>query len=238
MNLNCCILENEIIYTNQLTQLLHQWEVETSCNLSIDTFTSSHQIYEIIHKKHYDIFFIDIVLDDTENGIEVAKNLRSSSCSGDLVFLTNFQDYVFEGYPVHALDYLLKPATYEKIRHCMNQVLNKLSGSCFFYRIRNSVLQIPYQDILYFSSYNHSTEIVTMKKTYTVPQTLKKLLKVLPEQFVQCHRTVIINLNHIEFMDNNEILLSNQEHIPIGRTYLKQVQQQLISFMQEKRLLQ
>ena len=237
MNLNCCILENESIYTNHLTELLHQWENETSCNLSIDSFTSTEQFYQAIEQKYYDILFIDIVLDDTENGIEVAKNLRSSCPCGDLVFLTNFQDYVFEGYPVHALDYLLKPATYEKICHCMNQVLDKLTGSCFFYRIRNSILQVPYQDILYFSSYNHSTEIITTKKTYTVPQMLKKLLKILPEQFVQCHRTLIINLNHIEFMDNNEIILSNQEHVPIGRTYLKQVQQQLISLMQEKRSL-
>ena len=66
---------------------------------------------------------------------------------------------------------------------------------------------------------------------------LKKLLKTLPNQFVQCHRTLIINLNHIELMNNNEIILSNQEHVPIGRTYLKQVQQQLISLMQEKRSL-
>ncbi|MCI7097763.1 MAG: LytTR family DNA-binding domain-containing protein [Lachnospiraceae bacterium] len=238
MNLNCCILENELIYIDHLMKLLRQWQNETGCDLSVDTLCSASELYEAISQKHYDILFIDIVLNNGENGIDVAKKLRSESYSGDLVFLTNFQDYVFEGYPVHALDYLIKPASYEKIRHCMNQVLEKLSGNCFFYRIRDSVLQIPYQNILYFSSRNHSTDIITTQKCYPVPQTLRNLLKILPEQFVQCHRTVIVNLTHIEFMNNTEILLSNQERIPIGRTYLKKLQQDIISLMQERRSLQ
>lgn len=237
MNLSCCILENEFVYTDHLIKLLHQWEKETICELSIDTFYSASNFFENIKSKHYDILFIDIVLDNGENGIDIAKNLRAISYSGDLVFLTNFQDYVFEGYPVHALDYLLKPATYDKIKHCMNQVLAKLTGSCFFYRTRDSVLQIPYQNILYFSSQNHSTEIITKQKYYTLPQTLRNILKILPEQFVQCHRTIIVNLIHIEFMNTTEILLSNQERIPIGRTYLKQLQQEVISLMQNRRCL-
>lgn len=238
MNLNCCILENELIYIDHLMKLLRQWQNETGCDLSVDTLCSASELYEAVSQKHYDILFIDIVLDNEENGLEAAKKMRSESYSGDLVFLTNFQDYVFEGYPVHALDYLIKPASYEKICHCMNQVLEKLSGSCFFYRVRDSVLQIPYQNILYFSSRNHTTEIITARKCYSVPQTLKNLLKILPAQFVQCHRTVIVNLTHIEFMNNTEILLSNQERIPIGRTYLKKLQQDIISLMQERRSLQ
>ena len=200
MNLNCCILENELIYIDHLMKLLRQWQNETGCDLSVDTLCSASELYEAVSQKHYDILFIDIVLNNGENGIEAAKKLRSESWSGDLVFLTNFQDYVFEGYPVHALDYLIKPASYEKICHCMNQVLEKLSGSCFFYRVRDSVI--------------------------------------LPAQFVQCHRTVIVNLAHIEFMNNTEILLSNQERLPIGRTYLKKLQQDIISLMQERRSLQ
>ena len=120
MNPNCCILENELIYIDHLMKLLRQWQNETGCDLSVDTFCSASELYEAVSQKHYDILFIDIVLNNGENGIEAAKKLRSESWSGDLVFLTNFQDYVFEGYPVHSLDYLIKPASYEKICHCMN----------------------------------------------------------------------------------------------------------------------
>ena len=55
MNLNCCILENESIYTNHLIELLHQWENETSCNLSIDSFASTEQLYQSTKEKYYDI---------------------------------------------------------------------------------------------------------------------------------------------------------------------------------------
>lgn len=176
-------------------------------------------------------------LDQEESGLDAAKRLRAESYAAELVFLTNFQDYVFDRYPVHALDYLLKPASYEKISHCMNQVLRKCSDSCFFYRVRDSVLQIPYQNILYFSSRNHAIDIITVQKTYTIPQTLRNVLKILPGQFVQCHRTVLVNLSHIEFMNNSEILLSNQDRLPIGRMYLKKLQQDIISLVHERRAL-
>ena len=237
MKLNCCILENETIYTEHLIQLLYQWQNNSSCSLMIDTVCSAAELYQLIHQKYYAVIFIDIVLDHGENGIDVAKSLRSESYDGDLVFLTNFQDYVFDGYPVHALDYLLKPASYEKISRCMNHVLKKHSGSYFFYRTRNSVIQVPYRNILYFTSRNHSTELITEDQCYSVPQTLRNLLKTLPEPFVQCHRTVIVNLAHIEYMNNTTILLSNKEQVPIGRTYLKKLQQDLISLMQERRAL-
>lgn len=237
MNLNCCILENEQIYTEHLIKLLRKWQSESGCDLSIDAICSAAELYQAVSENHYDVLFIDIVLDQEESGLDAAKRLRAESYAAELVFLTNFQDYVFDGYPVHALDYLLKPASYEKISHCMNQVLRKCSDSCFFYRVRDSVLQIPYQNILYFSSRNHATDIVTVQKTYTVPQTLRNVLKILPGQFVQCHRTVLVNLSHIEFMNNSEILLSNQDRLPIGRMYLKKLQQDIISLVQERRAL-
>lgn len=97
MNLNCCILENEPIYIEQLSILLHQWEVTVKCSLHIDSALSSSYFFQLNTNK-YDIIFIDIVLEKDMNGIEVARKLRTNSYPGDLVFLTNFQDYVFDGF--------------------------------------------------------------------------------------------------------------------------------------------
>ena len=64
MNLNCCILENELIYIDHLMKLLRQWQNETGCDLSVDTLCSASELYEAISQKHYDILFIDIVLNN------------------------------------------------------------------------------------------------------------------------------------------------------------------------------
>lgn len=55
-----------------------------------------------------DVYFLDISLKE-ENGVDIAKKLRAHNYKGHIIFLTGFQEYVFEGYSVRALDYLLKP---------------------------------------------------------------------------------------------------------------------------------
>ena len=66
MKLNCCILENETIYTEHLIQLLYQWQNNRSCSLMIDTVCSAAELYQLIHQKYYAVIFIDIVLDHGE----------------------------------------------------------------------------------------------------------------------------------------------------------------------------
>ena len=154
-----------------------------------------------------------------------------------MVFLTNFQDYVFEGYPVHALDYIIKPAPYKKIRHCMEYLFRKNAELNFIYRDNNSINKVPYRDILYFSSGNHSTYIVTEKQTGRISQGLQNVLKILPEQFVQCHRTIIVNIDHIEKIKQRELYLSNQEILPVGRKYLESLRINFIEMIKKQRML-
>lgn len=119
----------------------------------------------------------------------------------------------------------------------MNQVLERLAEKNFVYRIKDTIIQIPYYKILYFSSSNHSTDIITKEKVYRIPQTLRNILKMLPYQFTQCHRTIIVNLQHIENMNSKEIFLSNQKSIPIGRTYLYSLRKNFMSMIKNRRTL-
>ena len=239
MKLSCCIIENESIYVHQLTDLLLQWASGEKCHLQIDS-VSSEKEFAGHDPEEYDIIFIDIILDSTDSsgtGIDIARKIRSASYTGELVFLTNFQDFVFEGYPVHALDYLLKPASYDKISHCMNQVLEKTCSQNFVYRVKDTWIQIPYREIIYFSSSNHSTNVITVQKQYQIPRPIKDVLKILPSQFSQCHRTLIVNLQYIENMTNKEILLTNQERIPIGKSYLTPLRRDFIDLIKKRRIL-
>ena len=246
MKLNCCILEDEPAAARKLAELLEKWGKERHCEILIDMVLSARQLFQK-NINAYKIIFMDIVLDGKEksgnvsevnkgektdrktdssnicmemNGIEAARKLRADGYKGDLVFLTNFQEYVFEGYPVNAIDYLMKPASYEKIYRCMDCVLDKNVEKIFVYRLKDRIFQIPYQEILYLQSSNHSTEIITAEKTYSIPLAFRKIYTLLPAQFSKCHRTLIVNMYHIEHMTNKEIQLVNKEKLPVSQTYL------------------
>lgn len=224
MNIRCCIIENESIYIAPLIAQLQNWAAAYNHTISVDSFSSGN-VLDTESIKNYDIIFLDIVLNNKEeNGIAIANRIRSIGYEGDIVFLTNFKEYVFDGYPVRALDYLLKPAPQDKIDHCMNMVSERLSDDSFVYQVKGEYVKLPFHDIIYFSSSNHHTLAVTLQHTYTIPQTIRNVKNQMPPTFVQCHRTLIVNLQHIIRISGKELYLSNRDIVPISDTFLKHVQ--------------
>lgn len=225
MNIKIGIIENEKKYSQNLCDLLETWSSAQSCTLDIQLFSTGKEILQTNDLDH-NILFIDIQLDDT-NGVDIAKTLRKKNCSSEIVFLTAYKEYVFEGYNVHALNYILKPITYEKLKACMDAVLESIQSENYILRNRDIIIKIPYKEIMYILSSRHHMDIVTKEKTYTHLISIKKLLNCLPAQFVQCHRTAIINVNFIQKLEGREVLMSDFTTLPISNTYLKDVRKKL-----------
>lgn len=230
MNLNCCIVEDEKIYSEELYTLLVNWSNQSDCPVTVASAVCDRELLALPFLQ-YDIIFIDIMLKNSLTGIEIAQTLRDKNYTGEIVFLTSFCEYVFEGYPVNAMDYLLKPVSSEKISRCMDRLAQKLLDRYFIFRQKSGILQIPYQNILYFSSENHNTNVITLHDSQQLAQSLRKILKILPGQFSQCHRTLIVNRNHIIRMDCQELTLTNGEYLPIGKSHLRGLQQDILRQM-------
>ncbi len=216
-----CILEDEKQHRELLLRMLQRWERENQHTLFIDSYTSGEELMEK-EEWNYHVIFLDIQL-EAMNGMETARMLRERGYQNDLVFLTAFREYVFEGYEVQALNYLLKPVEYGKLALCMGYLKEKIQDEYFVYRYRNEVAQIPFRKILYFSSSNHSTDIVTADRTYKQAEPFKSVRKRLPKQFIQCHRTIMVNMYHVMKLQGKEIFLTNREQLPVSVTYLQNI---------------
>lgn len=231
MKLVCGILEDETFYKNQLVSALKRWSVEVSCELELHSAQTASAFLKM-EPERMDILFLDIVLAKEEQGIKVAKKLRKQDYEGEIVFLTNFREYVLEGYPVHALDYLLKPVTYEKITSCMNRILENRQKKDFVVKCRDQLIRIPFQDILYFQSSGHNTLVISIKSSITVPVSFGTLIGTLPRCFSRCHRTLIVNLKHVIRMNQKEIILITEEKLPISRGYQELVYKDFMNYFQ------
>lgn len=113
MELSITILEDEEIHSKQLKQLLKKWGDENHIMMSIHLFFSGESFLKYNYNED-ELFFLDINL-KTMNGMDIAKQLRKDGFQGTIIFLTAFSEYVFEGYNVQALNYLIKPIDYEKL---------------------------------------------------------------------------------------------------------------------------
>ncbi len=230
MTLHITILEDEPSYARQLAALLQEWAAKHGVTPCLRHYLSGESFLQAGYAED-ELFFLDIDL-ITSIGIEIAKKLRKDGFRGHIIFLTAFSEYVFDGYHVQALDYLLKPLDQERLARCMQPVLKDLEGSSYLLQSKSGLFKIPYSKILAFTSYRHYVDIITQiplapgssgYKTYQQKITLKALEQRLPQEFVRCHRTVIVNINKAMRLTRTEVTLSDGSSYPVSESYLNSV---------------
>lgn len=227
------IVENEVAHCEYLQNLLLQWSEENRTILDVVTFTCGESVLQSALDS-VALVFLDIQMSGMD-GVETAHQMREYGFTGELVFLTAFSEYVFQGYDVRAFNYLLKPPSYIQIAKCLDYVAEKLHEQRYTFRYRGSVLQVPYSKILYFSSANHYTHIVTTDEVLKQLEPMRSIHAYLPSQFLFCHRTIIINMDHVLMLSGKELLLSNNETIPVSQKYLADVREILLSYAESMR---
>ncbi len=224
MKMKIAILEDQEKEAKHLLKELKDWsnlrhfDIETYIYRSGEEFFSKDENLS----EPFSLFFLDIQMGEM-NGLEVARKLRTNGFQEDIIFLTAFREYVFAGYEVHALNYLLKPVQTEPLFLCLDEIANKLMGNSYLYRDKQKIIRIPYKDILSFSSSLHYVDILTVGECYQQYSSLNSIIEHLPSEFIRIHKSCIVNLAHIRKISKNVIVLSNRMTATIGRSYMKNV---------------
>lgn len=228
MNIHVTIIEDEERFAQDLTEKIRNWFHAHHLEVAVKWYPSSHHIFFTSSYLATDVYFLDISLKE-ENGVDIAKKLRAHNYKGHIIFLTGFQEYVFEGYSVRALDYLLKPIDSVKLDRDLEMIAEELSDQNYMVRTRSEMYKIPYKEILYISSSNHSIEIITEKEKFRQMISLREVLSHLPAYFQQCHRTIIINMKKVTCLTDNWVVLNGKEELPVGKKYLEKIRSAFLS---------
>lgn len=231
--MNLAIVENEAHHTQHLQTLLQQWSKEHRTLLNVLLFESAESFLASAIAS-YDLVFLDIQLSSMD-GVTAAHQLRERGFEGELVFLTAYSEYVFEGYDVRAFNYLLKPPSYVQIAKCLDYVSAKLHDERYTFRYQGTIFQLPYSSMLYFSSANHGTQIVTTDGIFKQMEPMRKIQAYLPSQFLFCHRTIIVNMDHVLMLKGKDLILSNEGMLPVSQTYLQEIRSALLAYAESMR---
>lgn len=234
-NINVGIVEDHELFVHQISKHVKQWHNDKCNNYAINIleFYSGLDVLNYDFSK-LDIIFMDIALHEEHDGVEIAKQLRERQYKNAIVFVTSLKNRIRDGYLVDAIDFCTKPVSYEEIERCMNRVLKTITSGTYVFKARSSreIVCIPYQKIYYCLSSLHYTELVTEMGCYKQMITFKQLLKTMPPQFCQCHRTVIINMEHVVTLKGYDVIMSNNVTLPISKSFLTEIQKAYIDFMQ------
>lgn len=226
--MNVVICDDESVYIQTLEKAIMSWARQKDLNhaVSIMSFSSGEELLESLQDgKTIDALFIDIQFRDEENGISIVKEIHKHSPNLPVAFITNYGEYVYEGYRVNALRFLRKPISQYEIDECMDIIWHQYQVSqkeSILFRTQSQTLCYPAGFIMYIEALGHRIRIVTTDAygEYTMRFRFSEAKRILPaETFSQCHRSFIVNIQFVRCFTNKSIFMSNGDTIPVGRIY-------------------
>ncbi|UWX61202.1 LytTR family DNA-binding domain-containing protein [Chryseobacterium oranimense] len=213
--INCIIVDDE-----PLAAALLENHISRTGHLKLaGKAENAMDAYKLLQTKPVNLMFLDIQMPHL-TGIDF---LRSLPQKPPTIFTTAYRDFAIEGFELEAVDYLLKPITFERFFKSVERVLrNRTDPGEEFIIIKTEGMsrKVPIHDIVYFESQGNDIRIVLAGKESIISKnTITDLESVLSGKgFVRIHRSFMINSGFVTAFNNNEVLLGIH-HIPVGRSY-------------------
>lgn len=228
MTINCAIIDDEPLAAG----LLRSYAEKTPFLNLIGTFGSALEAMKELRENPAQLLFLDIQMPEL-SGIEFAKILPPET---KVIFTTAFQQYAIEGYKVSALDYLLKPISYEEFLKAANRALEWFTVSTkqqtyaedrfMFVKSDYKLIRVALDDILYIEGLKDYVRIYLADGTKIMSlMNMKKLEDYLPRpEFMRTHRSYIVHMTKSQSIDRFRIVFGEQ-YIPISDSYKDDIQQ-------------
>lgn len=187
---------------------------------TLECCESGVALLESHYRRPFDILFLDIKMPHLD-GIETAKELRRSSQSTRIIFITQYRDYAAESYAVKAFSYLIKPIVTEKVLDVWEQARRSrlTAGKSLPVLTNYGTVYVRYMDIVYADTLRHKLSLHTYQGTLETRMPMQDLAKELDQYgFYRIHNSYLINLNCILAVHNKLIIMDGGIQIPIGKT--------------------
>lgn len=186
--------------------------------LVCDHYESGDAFLAAFPSKEYQVVFLDICMEGT-NGIETARILRRADPDLLLVFVTSSPEYVWDAFPVHPFDYLLKPYREEKLFQLADELRRVLfrAEPELEVRIARQQVHLPLRKIQYAMAQNHYVRIVSDDGECRAVSTFSQVEQLLraQENFIVCNRGVILNMDKVLRLDSDCFEMLDGTYLPV-----------------------
>ena len=230
--MNAAIVDDMATECEILRSLLKQYETNQHQPMKITEFHSGRELLVDYIPGSYDVVFMDIYLNN-ENGVDCALKLRQLDENLNLIFLTTSSEFGVKSYDVRAADYIVKPATLDKLSRALHycKITEPQSLPSITVTTRNQPLEITLDRILYADYQDRSACIHLKDCLVPVSGSFSELSEQLTAyvQFMSCFKGIVINLKEVRELGADSLILKNGEQLPVSRRLQRQVQQQRLS---------
>ena len=226
--IRCLVIDDEPPARNILKKHIvgvETLELSGECSNAVEalTFLQQHSV---------DLLFLDIQMPH----ILGTSFIRTMKNPPKVIFTTAYRKFAVEGFELNAVDYLLKPISFERFLQAVNKVfqINLIATDqnimpadvaqdqeklFLYFRVDRRMVKIFLDDILYVESLKDYIKIVTVSKAIVTKQPISSLEELLPaDSFIRIHRSYIVAVNKINSFNADSVEIRKNE-LPIGRLY-------------------
>ena len=202
-------------------------------------FDSALKATKMLSEGNVQLIFLDIQMPKI-TGIEFFKTLQHAP---PVIFTTAFPQYALDGYELNALDYLVKPISFDRFlkaamkakdyyevrqKNLIETSQHDKKEDFFFVKADNKLVKIFFEEILFVEALQNYVAIQTSAKKYITYLTFKSVEEYLsPDQFIKTHKSFIVAASKIDNIDGNDICIADY-HIPISRSSKEEVMDKLL----------
>ena len=229
------ICDDEAYMLELISEKIKNYMAANHMDLSLLQYESGIKIHESGEK--FDVIFLDIKMKGPDV-VETAKRIRAKGFKGHVVFITVSEEDVYRAFKVETFDYLLKPLDEEEFKHTMKRILmsfrNRYEGRMLI-RHDGEWSVILFHDIIYAEVINRKIHLrLTDGRDIEYYDQLKRMRERLDGRFCRCHRSYIVNSDHIAGVAHGkELMMDNRDVIPISRTYSETFNKEYFSYIEE-----
>lgn len=229
----CMIVDDEPMAREIISSFvgkIHNLELVATCKNVSEAFS-------VLQKESIQLIFLDINMPEI-SGLSLAKSIQHKS---QVIFTTAYREYAIEGFDLQAVDYLLKPISFDRFLkavqkyfdlHISKETVKKEvqyleKETSIFVRSDRKMVKVRFKEINYIESLSDYVKIFTDKETIITRETISNIESKLPSnEFLRTHRSYIVSIPKIDSF-TNEFLELDKKAIPISRSYKENVLQKL-----------
>lgn len=231
MNIKCIIIDDEPLARKGLKEYV----ADAGFLDLVGEFDSPLKATGLLSSGDAQLLFLDIQMPRI-TGLDFFKTLQHPP---PVIFTTAYPQFALEGFEVNALDYLVKPFSFERFLKAAlkakeyyeireTNLKEAASSDFFFIKADNKLVRILFDDVLFVEALQNYVTIHTPAKKFMSYLTFKAVEEYLPaEKFLKVHKSYIVAASKIDSIEANDIRIG-QHHIPISRNQKDEVMEKLL----------
>jgi DNA-binding LytR/AlgR family response regulator len=218
MQINCLIIDDEPTSLSIVRNYIDKLSFLTL----VDEFSNAIDAMSFLSKNHsIDLIFLDINMPKI-SGLSFYQSLQNPPA---VIFTTAYSEYAVDAFNVNAVDYLLKPFSFDRFLTAVNKFVLASSNDQkqeqnhpIFIKSDKRLHKVFPESIFYIEAYGDYVKIHLEGSFLLTNNTFKNILSELPSSIIKIHKSYAVNIKKVSSIDGNQVVV-NQQKIPIGNTY-------------------